>query len=195
MSVALCCHSHFPFATLSSLLQQDDFSLYVNDICIHFSNIASCGIFSGSITKDNVASWFLKENNDVRSSLALEDAATEFQVQGLELDWAGLIWDGDLIKTSTDWLYKSFVGTKWNNIMDQEAQKNKLNAYRVLLTRARQGMIIVVPEGDPLDKTRDSEKYDPTWNYLKDIGLDIIQKQQWRVNKRERVITGYKREE
>ena len=95
-----------------------------------------------------------KRNNDVRSSLALEDAATEFQVQGLELDWVGLIWDGDLIKTSTDWLHKSFVGTKWNNIMDQEAQKNKLNAYRVLLTRARQGMIIVVPEGDQLDKTR-----------------------------------------
>ena len=125
-------------------------------------------------------SWFLKENNDVRSSLALEDAATEFQVQGLELEWAGLIWDGDLIKTSTDWLYKSFVGTKWNNIMDQEAQKNKLNAYRVLLTRARQGMIIVVPEGDQLDKTRDSEKYDPTWNYLKEIGIDVIQF--WRRN-------------
>ena len=138
------------------------------------SRLKPLGIFSGSITKDNVASWFLKENNDVRSSLALEDAATEFQVQGLELDWAGLIWDGDLIKTSTDWLYKSFVGTKWNNIMDQEAQKNKLNAYRVLLTRARQGMIIVVPEGDQLDKTRDSEKYDPTWNYLKEIGIDVI---------------------
>ena len=138
------------------------------------SRLKPLGIFSGSITKDNVASWFLKANNDVRSSLALEDAATEFQVQGLELDWAGLIWDGDLIKTSTDWLYKSFVGTKWNNIMDQEAQRNKLNAYRVLLTRARQGMIIVVPEGDPLDKTRDSEKYDPTWNYLKEIGLDVI---------------------
>ena len=58
--------------------------------------------------------------------------------------------------------------------MDQEAQKNKLNAYRVLLTRARQGMIIVVPEGDPLDKTRDSQKYDPTWNYLREIGLDVI---------------------
>ena len=58
--------------------------------------------------------------------------------------------------------------------MDREAQKNKLNAYRVLLTRARQGMIIVVPEGDPLDETRDSEKYDPTWNYLRKIGLDVI---------------------
>ena len=66
------------------------------------------------------------------------------------------------------------MGTKWNNIMDQEAQKNKLNAYRVLLTRARQGMIIVVPEGDPLDITRDIEKYDPTWNYLREVGLDVI---------------------
>ena len=138
------------------------------------SRLKPLGIYAGSITKDNVASWFLKEKNDLRSCFALEDAATEFQVQGLELDWTGLIWDGDLIKTSTDWLYKSFVGTKWNNIMDQEAQKNKLNAYRALLTRARQGMIIVVPEGDPLDQTRDSEKYDPTWNYLKELGIDVI---------------------
>ena len=136
--------------------------------------LKTLGIFVESITDKKVANWFLEEKNDVRSSFALEDAATEFKVQGLELDWTGLIWDGDLIKNSEDWLYKSFVGTKWNNIMDPEAQKNKLNAYRVLLTRARQGMIIVVPEGDPLDKTRDSEKYDPTWNYLKEVGLDVI---------------------
>ena len=136
--------------------------------------LKTLGIFVDSITDKKVANWFLVGKNNVNSSFALEDAATEFKVQGLELDWAGLIWDGDLIKTSTDWLYKSFVGTKWRNIKDEESKKNKLNAYRVLLTRARQGMIIVVPEGDPLDKTRDGEKYDPTWNYLKDIGLDII---------------------
>ena len=132
------------------------------------------GIFAGSIAKDKVAKWFLEEKNDVRSSFALEDAATEFQVQGLELDWTGLIWDGDFVKTSKDWQYKSFSGTEWKNIIDKEARRNKLNTYRVLLTRARQGMIIVIPEGDPLDITRNSKNYDPTWNYLKDVGLDII---------------------
>ncbi len=136
--------------------------------------LKTLGIFVESITDKKVANWFLEEKNDVRSSFALEDAATEFKVQGLELDWVGLIWDGDFIKTSTDWLYKSFRGTAWENIGDQEKIRNKLNTYRVLLTRARQGMIIVVPEGDPLDKTRDSEKYDPTWNYLKEIGIDVI---------------------
>ena len=136
--------------------------------------LKTLGIFVESITDKKVANWFLEEKNDVRSSFALEDAATEFKVQGLELDWTGLIWDGDFIKNSEDWLYKYFWGTKWNNIIDPEAQKNKLNAYRVLLTRARQGMIIVVPEGDPLDKTRDHANYDPTWNYLKEVGLDII---------------------
>ena len=136
--------------------------------------LKTLGIFVESITDKKVANWFLEEKNDVRSSFALEDAATEFKVQGLELDWVGLIWDGDFIKTSTDWSYKSFRGTAWENIGDQEKIRNKLNTYRVLLTRARQGMIIVVPEGDPIDKTRDSEKYDPTWNYLKDIGIDVI---------------------
>ena len=136
--------------------------------------LKTLGIFVESITDKKVANWFLEEKNDVRSSFALEDAATEFKVQGLELDWTGLIWDGDFIRNSEDWLYKSFGGTKWNNIIDPEKQRNKLNAYRVLLTRARQGMIIVVPEGDPLDQTRDSEKYDPTWNYLKEIGIDVI---------------------
>jgi len=138
------------------------------------SRLKPLGIYAGSITKDNVASWFLKEKNDLRSCFALEDAATEFQVQGLELDWTGLIWDGDFIKTKNSWLCKSFKGTAWENIKDLEKQRNKLNAYRVLLTRARQGMIIVVPEGDPLDETRNSEKYDPTWNYLKQIGLNVI---------------------
>ena len=85
-----------------------------------------------------------------------------------------MLLDGDFLKTSKDWQCKSFSGTEWKNIIDREAQRNKLNTYRVLLTRARQGMIIVIPEGDPLDKTRNSKNYDPTWNYLKDVGLDII---------------------
>ena len=121
-----------------------------------------------------ICDWFLNNPEDIRSSYALEDPATEFQVQGLELDWAGIIWDGDLIKTKSSWLYKSFKGTKWMNINKSIDQKYKLNAYRVLLTRARQGMVIVIPEGDEKDPTRHSEIYDPTWEYLKDIGIDVI---------------------
>ena len=132
------------------------------------------GLFAGIVSEKDSPNWFLNNPEDIRSSYALEDPATEFQVQGLELDWAGIIWDGDLIKTKSSWLYKSFKGTKWMNINKSIDQKYKLNAYRVLLTRARQGMVIVVPEGDEKDPTRHSEIYDPTWEYLKNIGIDVI---------------------
>ena len=132
------------------------------------------GLFAGIVSEKDSPNWFLNNQDDIRSSYALEDPATEFQVQGLELDWAGIIWDGDLIKTKSDWLYKSFKGTKWMNINKSIDKKYKLNAYRVLLTRARQGMVIVIPKGDENDPTRQSEIYDPTWEYLKEIGLDVI---------------------
>ena len=132
------------------------------------------GLFAGIVSEKDSPNWFLNNPEDIRSSYALEDPATEFQVQGLELDWAGIIWDGDLIKTKSSWLYKSFKGTKWMNINKSIDQKYKLNAYRVLLTRARQGMVIVIPEGDEKDPTRHSEIYDPTWEYFKDIGIDVI---------------------
>ena len=132
------------------------------------------GLFAGIVSEKDAPNWFLNNPEDIRSSYALEDPATEFQVQGLELDWAGIIWDGDLIKAKSSWLYKSFKGTKWMNIKKSIDQKYKLNAYRVLLTRARQGMVIVIPEGDEKDPTRHSEIYNPTWEYLKDIGIDVI---------------------
>ena len=112
------------------------------------------GLFAGLVTEKGTPNWFLNNHEDIRSSFALEDPATEFQVQGLELDWAGIIWDGDLIKTKNNWLYKSFVGWRWTNINKTIDQKYKLNSYRVLLTRARQGMVIVIPKGDEKDPTR-----------------------------------------
>jgi hypothetical protein len=117
--------------------------------------------------------WFLNGPEDVRSSYYLEDAASEFDVQGLELDWAVVVWDGDLIyePTTNDWRYRDFTGTKWNQIRSAAAQRYRLNAYRVLLTRSRQGMAIVVPEGDASDPTRNPSFYDPTWNYLLSLGL------------------------
>jgi len=118
--------------------------------------------------------WFLDGKNDVRSSYYLEDVVTEFDIQGLELDWACVTWDADFRFKQGDWKYRSFVGDRWNQIKKRERMVYLKNAYRVLLTRARQGMVIVVPEGDPLDPTRKPEYYDPTFEYLKEIGVPIL---------------------
>ena len=115
--------------------------------------------------------WFLGEPTDIRSSQYLEDVATEFQVQGLELDWTIVNWDGDLRVTGEDWAYHDFRGQKWQRVKKPENQLFLKNAYRVLLTRARQGMIIFVPPGDDGDPTRPPSYYDPTYRYLKRLGL------------------------
>lgn len=94
--------------------------------------------------------WFLDGKEDTRSSYYLEDAATEFQVQGLELDWTCVTWDGDLRFTPNGWEYCDFRGDAWINVVKAERKQYLLNAYRVLLTRARQGMVLFVPFGDPL---------------------------------------------
>ena len=118
--------------------------------------------------------WFLHDKTDVRSSYYLEDVATEFHVQGLELDWACVVWDADLRHSANGWRHFSFVGTRWNRVNASERQVYLKNAYRVLLTRARQGMAIVVPEGDAADPTRSPEFYDSTFSYLREIGLDVL---------------------
>jgi len=118
--------------------------------------------------------WFHDGKDDVRSSFYLEDVATEFDVQGLELDWACVTWDADFRYTKKGWEHRSFCGDRWNHIKKPERQNYLKNAYRVLLTRARQGMVIVVPLGDYEDPTRSSIFYDPTFNYLKEIGFAII---------------------
>ena len=124
--------------------------------------------------------WFLEDDTDIRSSNALEDTLTEFKVQGLEIDWACVAWDADLRlnKEQTAWQHHQLrSGTKWQNINKPKNQQYQINAYRVLLTRARQGMVIVVPNGDngvPPDETRKPEWYDGIYNYLKDIGIKEI---------------------
>jgi predicted metalloenzyme YecM len=118
--------------------------------------------------------WFLDGKEDVRSSYYLEDVATEFQVQGLELDWACVTWDADFRYTKKGWEHWSFVGDHWNRIKKQERQGYLKNAYRVLLTRARQGMVIVVPQGSLEDLTRRVGFYDPTFDYLQTIGFKVI---------------------
>lgn len=128
--------------------------------------------------KPSVTHWFLDGSEDVRSSMALEDVATEFDVQGLELDWACVAWDGDFRrneKAEDGWTYHQFSGgNHWNNVNNKERRSYRKNAYRVLLTRARQGMIIFVPEGNPEDPTRLPEYYDGTYNYLLGIGLEEL---------------------
>jgi DUF2075 family protein len=122
----------------------------------------------------NPVHWFLSGKEDVRSSYYMEDVATEFSIQGLELDWACVTWDGDFRYNDNGWGHFSFVGDKWHRVKKAERQMYLKNAYRVLLTRARQGMIIVVPPGDIDDPTRSPLFYDPTYNYLKSIGLTEI---------------------
>ena len=124
--------------------------------------------------KINPVNWFLDGKEDVRSSYFMEEVATEFDVQGLELDWACVTWDGDLRFAKDGWSTFSFKGTNWQKINSDERKKYLVNAYRVLLTRARQGMVIVVPEGNPEDNTRKPEFYDQTFNYLKSLGIKVI---------------------
>lgn len=118
--------------------------------------------------------WFLEGKADVRSSYYLEDVATEFHVQGLELDWAGVVWDADFRFSGGEWSHHSFVGDKWHKVRKNERKQYLKNAYRVLLTRARQGMVIVVPSGIDTDHTRRQEFYDNTFDYLQDLGLPIL---------------------
>jgi DUF2075 family protein len=124
--------------------------------------------------KINPIHWFLNGKEDVRSSYQLEDVATEFDVQGLELDWACVTWDADFRYSETGWKHWSFRGSRWNHIKKSERQNYLKNAYRVLLTRARQGMVIVVPPGDSEDKTRNPASYNPTFEYLKEVGFSVI---------------------
>ena len=146
--------------------------------------------------KPDTVHWFLDDITDIRSSLFLEDAATEFDVQGLELDYAAIIWDGDMIYDPEHtvlskkdrkkaeliqgpWTQRSFNGGVWQNIASDMRRMYQLNAYRVLLTRARQGMVICVPEGNSertidgsyLDPTRVPAFYDSTYEYLKGLGI------------------------
>src|SRR5207248_3140887 len=111
----------------------------------------------------NPIHWFLDGKEDVRSSYYLEDVATEFHVQGLELDWACVTWDADFRHTKRGWQHRSFRCHRWTYIRQSDRQNYLTNAYRVLLTRARQGMVIVVPPGDMEDPTRKPEFYDPTF--------------------------------
>ena len=118
--------------------------------------------------------YFLNERDDTRSSYYLEDGATEFQVQGLELDWACVAWCGDFRFNGSGWDYHDFRGDLWCNISNADNRIYLRNAYRVLLTRARQGMVVFVPPGETNDPIRSPAFFDATFNYLRDLGISEI---------------------
>jgi len=118
--------------------------------------------------------WFLNNKQDIRSAYYLEDVATEFDIQGLELDWVCVAWDANLRFSDNIWELKSFHGSSWQEVNNENNKRYLINSYRVLLTRARQGMIIFIPKGDENDHTRLPDYYDRTFNYFKSIGFEEI---------------------
>ncbi len=133
------------------------------------------GIRSNS-DKSKIINWFLADNEDIRSSSFLEIPATQFAIQGLELDWLLLAWGGDLSYNGSKWNFKSFNGYNWRQIKEENIVKREflINTYRVLLTRARQGLVIYIPHGDLTDQTRVPDFYDETYELLKSIGVKEI---------------------
>lgn len=165
----------YPFLITRNLKEAKE---WVKERCkgtTRYGLIASSGALrlkpEGIFVKNEISvpNWFLNDKDDVRSSYALEDVVTEFDIQGLEIDYSILAWDADLRFTNGKWTYHSFTGNKWNNVNSEENRLYLKNAYRVLLTRARQGMAIFVPQGDDRDVTRQKSFYDGTYNYLKEI--------------------------
>ena len=126
--------------------------------------------------KVDAPNWFLNGKDDVRSSFFLEEVATEFDIQGLELDWIMVCWGADFSysKELDGWRFRRFVGTAWQNINQTVGQSYLKNAYRVLLTRARQGYVIFIPEGNTDDFTRLPEFYNETYEYLRGLGIEEV---------------------
>ena len=125
----------------------------------------------------DVENWFLNSAEDVRSSYYLEVPATEFGIQGLELDWTGVCWGGDLHPLDGRWVCRAFRGTRWLQVRDELTRQYVVNKYRVLLTRAREGCVIWVPPGDRTDPTRPSEVYDRVAEYLEKCGVKKLARQ------------------
>ena len=127
-------------------------------------------------TNINHVGWFLNGKDHVDSSYYLEVAASEFKVQGLEVDYALLAWDADLRRVNNHFDFFKFRGTRWNHVNKERLQGYLKNAYRVLLTRARQGLVIYVPQGVPFeeDPTRDYRLYDSIYEYLRACGIENL---------------------
>ena len=175
-----CIKDKYPIVITRNL---DNAKAWVRDNCqgtTRYGLLASSGALrlkpEGIFAKNeiSVANWFLNGKDDVRSSYMLEDVVSEFDIQGLELDYSVVAWDADFRYVDGEWTYNSFVGTRWTNVSSEERRLYLKNAYRVLLTRARQGMAIFVPVGSDFDQTRKREWYDGIFSYLREIGIKEI---------------------
>ena len=125
-----------------------------------------------TVPKDiEIEKWFLNGKDDVNSSYFMEVAASEFKIQGLEIDYTVVVWEADYRYLDGKFTYNNFAGSSWSKVNNPIAQNYRKNSYRVLLTRARQGYIIYIPKGNAEDITRNPEYYDQTYNYLKKIGI------------------------
>lgn len=120
------------------------------------------------------ANWILNGPDDVRSTYYLEEVATEFDAQALKLDWAGVCWDADLRYQKGGWRHHAFKGTRWQNVNSADRQLYLKNAYRVILARARQGMVIYVPTGSDADQTRLPSFYEGIFSCLIKCGLVAV---------------------
>jgi hypothetical protein len=120
--------------------------------------------------------WFLRASDDTRSSSSLEVAATEFECQGLEVDWAGVCWGDDMAfdRDAKQWDPRRFVGTRWTASATPASRRYILNKYRVLLTRARRGFVIWVPPGAAGDPTRKPRRLDATADFFIQCGVRPI---------------------
>ena len=134
-------------------------------------NVATDQSESIGLGKETV---FLSDRSDVRSSYYLEDVATEYHIQGLELDWVCLCWDAGLRRNSDKWEFYRFLGNSYKKRNKEEEKKYLINAYRVLLTRARQGIVVFMPKGDISDPTRAPSYYNETYDYLLNCGFEEI---------------------
>ncbi|WP_110597925.1 DNA/RNA helicase domain-containing protein [Salinicola lusitanus] len=120
-----------------------------------------------------IAQWYLNGREDVRSSFALEVPANEYTTQGLELDFVGLCWGGDLVWNGRTWAHRQFRGNSWANV-NGDRQRFITNSYRVLMTRGREGLVVWVPQGSTEDPTRKPQQFDETANFLLSCGANRL---------------------
>ena len=171
---------NYPIVITRSLESRKEFIRNSSKGSERFGLIASSGArrlrAHGIDVKNEISAsnWFLNNKSDIRSSYFMEEIATEFDIQGLELDWTCMCWGADFYLEKNRWKYRSFKGTKWQNMNSEIGKRYLTNAYRVLLTRARQGMVIFIPEGSGVDETRDRKFYDHTYEYFKSIGVTEV---------------------
>ncbi|MEG6586315.1 DUF2075 domain-containing protein [Dendrosporobacter sp. 1207_IL3150] len=174
------CKDKYPIMITREMVKAKDWIRTQCQGTTRYGLLASSGALrlkpEGIFVKNDISveNWFLNGKNDVRSSYYLEDVVTEFDIQGLELDYSIVAWDADFRFENNEWHYYNFSGNRWNNVNSMDKRIYLKNSYRVLLTRARQGMVIFIPKGNDNDNTRVTKYYEGIYNYFKSVGVAEI---------------------